>query len=365
MTRAATTAPVRPGLASLPPLFIGRHRLPRPIVLAPMAGVSEAPYRAMALALGAGLAPTELVSSKGLEFGNRRTEAYLRHQPTEEPIFTVQLYGGEPRAMAFAAERTAARGAKILDVNMGCPVKKVTRNGAGSALMADPLRAAAVVRAMRDGVGDELPVTVKLRAGWDEGSKNAPDVGRVLEDAGAAAIALHPRTRQAGYEGKADWSLIGSLVRAVRIPVIANGDVFTVADADRIVAETGAAGVMVGRAALGDPWIFARLAAAYDGRPVPAPPTGPALAAHVRAHLAAHLDHHGEPGSARPFALKRFRPHLAWYSRGLPGGARFRQEVNTMEERAAVEAAIDRFFSAAALADPSEAPIFDPRTALG
>lgn len=315
----------------------------------------------MTLGMGAGLAPTELVSANGLKYGNARTEAYLRHDPEAEPLLSVQVFGGDPEAMALAAELAVERGARIIDVNMGCPVKKVTRNGAGSALLADPSRAAAIVAAMRARVGDGVPITAKIRSGWDAASRNAPEVGRILEDAGAAAIALHPRTRSQGYGGSADWSMIRALVEAVSVPVIANGDIFSVADADRVVRETGCRGVMIGRAALGHPWIFAELAAAYDGRPRPLPPVGPSRAAFVRAHLEAHLEHHGDPVRG----LKKFRQHLIWYSRGMRDGPAFRERVMRLEERPEVEDEIETFFSVAGPRDLGEAPIYDERGALG
>jgi nifR3 family TIM-barrel protein len=350
-----------PALRALPPLRIGPHRVGRPIVLAPMAGVSEAPFRAMVLRMGAGLAPTELVSAKGLKYGNARTEAYLRHDPADEPLLSVQVFGGDPESMALAAELAAERGAKMLDVNMGCPVKKVTRHGAGSALMTDPPRAASIIAAMRARVGDAVPITAKIRAGWDDAHKNAAEVGRALEGAGAAAIAIHPRTRKQAYTGRADWRVTRELADAVSVPVIANGDIFTVADADRAVRETGCQAVMIGRAALGNPWIFERLVAAYDGRPLPAPPVGPARAAFVRAHLAAHLEHHGDLVRG----LKKFRQHLIWYSRGMREGASFRQRVTGLEARAPVEDAIDDFLGRDVEQNLEEAAIYDERAALG
>lgn len=350
-----------PRFSGLAPLAIGPHVLRRPIVLAPMAGVSEAPFRSMVLRMGAGLAPTELVSAKGLMYGNARTEDYLRHDPEAEPQLAVQVFGGDPEPMAKAAEMAAARGAKMIDVNMGCPVKKVTRNMAGSALMTDPTRAASIISAMREAVGDAVPITAKIRAGWDANSINAVEVGRALEGAGVAALAIHPRTRTQGYTGTADWSVTRALVEAVRVPVIANGDVFSVADAERCVATTGCAGLMIGRAALGNPWIFHQLADAFDGRPPRSAPVGAERAGFVLAHLDAHLEHHGDGMRG----LKKFRQHLVWYSRGMRDGHAFRAEVMELETRAAVEDSIFRFFSAAGPQDLSEAAIYDERTALG
>lgn len=347
-------------LSDLGPLRIGPYAV-RPIILAPMAGVSEAPYRVMSLELGAGLAPTELVSAKGLQHGNTRTEDYLRHDPDREQTLAVQIFGGDPVAMARAAELAVARGARMLDINMGCPVKKVTRNGAGSALMTDVARAADIVRAMHERVGNRVPVTAKIRAGWDESSINAPSFGRALEDAGLAAIALHPRTRRQGYSGRADWSLIAALKAAVRIPVIANGDVFSVADADRIVAETGCDAVMVGRAALGNPWLFRELAAAHAGRPLPASPTPSDRVRLILRHLSDHIEHIEDEGRA----LKKFRQHLIWYSRGMRGGAAFREHAMRLDARPRIEALIEAFFGTAEPSHRFEAPIYDERTAFG
>lgn len=349
-------------LSSLGPLRLGPYRVERPIVLAPMAGVSESPYRIMALQAGAGLAPTELVSAKGLEFGNARTEGYLKHDPAHEPLLSVQVYGADPEAMARAAERAVERGAKIVDVNMGCPVKKVTRNTAGSALMTVPDRAAAIIRAMVERVGADVPVTAKIRSGWTDETKNAPELGVMLEDAGVAAIAIHPRTRSQGYTGRADWTMIAALKRAVpELPVIANGDIWTADDADRVVEQTGCDGIMIGRAALGNPWVFAALAARHAGGAEPPPPSSGQRVKVILHHLDALIEHHEDELRA----LRKFRQHLVWYSRGLRDGARFRERVMELEDRAAVEDAIVAFFGGAESVDASEMPIYDARTAFG
>lgn len=349
------------GLAGLGPLQLGPHTIETPILMAPMAGVSEAPYRVIALEMGAGATPTELVSAKGLQYGNARTQEYLTHDPAEEPQLWVQVFGGDPDAMAVGAEHAVKRGARLLDINMGCPVKKVTRNGAGSALMTDPARAAAIVRAMREVVGDDVPVTAKIRAGWDHHNQNAAEVGRALEEAGAAAIAIHPRTRTQGYSGTANWAITRELVEAVKVPVIANGDVFSVEDADRVVRETGCAAVMVGRAALGNPWIFRALAAAHAGRPAPAAPGPDELVQGILRHFADHLEHVGDEARG----LKKFRQHLIWYSRGMRGGAAFRERAMQIETREGVEDAVRGFFGNAHLLESAEAPIYDERTAFG
>ena len=352
---------IAPHLRALDALQIGPHTIDPPIFLAPMAGVSEAPYRVISLEMGAGLAPTELVSARGLQFGNTRTSDYLRHDPRTEPMLSVQIFGGDVEAMAIGAEHAVAAGARMLDINMGCPVKKVTRNGAGSALMTDPERAAAIVAAMRARVGDDIPVTAKIRAGWDEGQINAPEFGRALEDAGLAAIALHPRTRRQGYTGQADWSLIARLKDAVRIPVIANGDIFSVADADRIIEQTACDAIMIGRAALGHPWIFRQLAQARSGEAGVAEPSPDERVRLILRHLSDHIEHIEHEGRA----LKKFRQHLIWYSRGMRGGAAFRDQAMRLEERASIEEIIEAFFGRTDVSDRSEAPIYDERTAFG
>ena len=348
-------------LAQLKPLRIGPYEVDPPIILAPMAGVSEAPYRVISLEMGAGLAPTELVSAKGLQFGNARTADYLRHDPEREPLLSVQIFGGEPDAMARGAELAVAAGARLLDINMGCPVKKVTRNGAGSALMTDAVRAAAIVAAMRDRVGDRVPVTAKIRAGWDDSSINAPEFGAALEDAGLAAIAIHPRTRRQGYSGRADWSLIARLKQAVRIPVIANGDVFSVEDAERVIEQTDCDAVMIGRGALGNPFIFRDLAAVRARGAVPASPLPADRVELVLRHLRDHLEHIGDETRA----LKKFRQHLIWYSRGMRGGAAFRDRAMQLEDRARIEDEIREFFGRADITDRAEAPIYNERAAFG
>jgi nifR3 family TIM-barrel protein len=343
---------------------IGPHKIDPPFLLAPMAGVSEMPFRVLAMEYGAGLATTELVSAKGLFYQNRRTRQYLTHDSEREKPFSLQLFGGDLESMAVAAEKAVEAGADIIDINMGCPVKKVTKTGAGSALMCDPKRAAGLVSAMRNAVSNAVPITVKIRSGWNADSLNFVDLSRAMEDAGAAAVAMHARTRAQAYSGEADWSLIRDLKEAVRIPVIGNGDVTTFDDAHRMLAETGCDAVMIGRGALGNPWIFRELAA---GEKLP-PPTGRERADLILRHLQAHVDFHeileegmseavkkrrrkkkgtahlGPRLAAAHFAVRTFRQHLIWYSRGLRGGAAFRKEVVQLESQAQVEDLVESFF---------------------
>lgn len=334
---------------------IGPYQLSNPWILAPMAGVSEMPFRVLALQMGAGAAPTELVSAKGLLYGQARTARYLTHDPIEKP-FWVQIFGGDEESMAQGAERAAELGADIIDINMGCPVKKVTKNGAGSALLCDLNRAFAIVNAIVKRTGK--PVTVKVRSGWDADNMNPDDLAKRFADVGCAAIAMHARTRAQAYSGKADWSRIARMVEHSPIPVIGNGDVTTVADANRMLKETGCAAVMIGRGALGNPWIFRQLTTGNL--------TAPTAAERwkvVRNHLHAHLEFVGHI----PSGIKRFRPHLMWYAHGLTNAAQFRNHATQIEELEELLHTCEHFFLGAQVdkQDSSLAQEFDTHYALG
>ncbi|HEY1100762.1 MAG TPA: tRNA dihydrouridine synthase DusB, partial [Myxococcota bacterium] len=309
-------------------MYIGRHHITSggpgvPLLLAPMAGVSEMPYRTMCLEMGAALATTELVSASGIKYKNRRTRQYMTFDRERERPYSLQLFGGQPDVMAEAARAGMEHGADIIDINMGCPVKKVTGTGAGSALSSDPARAASLVEAMRKACDDAIPITAKIRLGWDEKSINAVEMAKVLEGAGCAALAIHARTRAAGYSGVADWSRLAEVKAAVKMPIIGNGDVVTVADAQRMVRETNVDAVMIGRGALGNPWVFL---GAKDGKDTPAPTASERLALIMR-HYAEHVAFHEllDDDEQRKLlhtapalmATKTFRQHLVWYSRGL------------------------------------------------
>jgi nifR3 family TIM-barrel protein len=334
---------------------LGPYSLPNPYILAPMAGVSEMPFRVLAFRMGAALCPTELVSSQGLMRANQRTLKYLRYDAAVEKPYSLQIFGGEPEAMAQAAVVGKAAGAQLIDINMGCPVKKVTKNGAGSALLCEPPRAAAIVRAIREATG--LPVTCKIRSGWDTKSRNYLQMAGQLQEAGCAGLAIHPRTRDQGYSGQADWSVIADLKRHFpELPIIGNGDVKTPADARRMLETTGCDFVMIGRAALGNPWLFREL--------LGGPPATPAercelVLEHFRAHIAFVGDVLG--------AVRSFRKHLAWYAHGLYGAAAFRAEVNALDLAEQVEASVRRFFTAAGVdaAGPDGEQDVDYRAALG
>ncbi len=334
---------------------IGPYELANPWILAPMAGVSEMPFRVIAFRMGAALCPTELVSSQGLMRVTPRTMKYLRHDAEVERPYSLQIFGGEPEVMAKSAVIGKQYGAQIIDINMGCPVKKVTRTQAGSALLCDVPRAAEIVKRIADATG--LPVTAKIRSGWDANSRNYLEVAHALEEAGCAALAVHGRTRAQGYSGKADWNVIADLKRNItKMPIIGNGDVKTVADAHRMLETTGCDFVMIGRGALGNPWIFREL----HGGPAP---TNEERYQLVLEHFHEHLKFVGDELAA----VRAFRKHLAWYAHGLHGASAFRAEVNTMDHASQVELSVRRFFLAAGRdeAGGDEEQELDYRTALG
>jgi tRNA-dihydrouridine synthase B len=303
---------------------IGSVHLEAPFLLAPLAGVSDSPFRQLARAEGAAAVYTEMVSADGLVRGSQATLDYCRFEPHERPI-GIQLFGSDPGVMAEATqvlcELPAAGRPDLIDINMGCPVRKVVNRCAGAALLQDVPRIERIVARMA--AVSAVPVTAKIRLGWDGGSQNVVEVARALEGAGAAAMAIHARTRAERFEGHAHWEMIGEARRAVAIPVIGNGDVRDAADALRMLATTGCDAVMLGRAAFGDPWVFRRLRAAWErGATLPPPTPAERLQAGVR-----HLDMMVAAVGAE-CAAREMRKHVAWYIKGLPHSARVREQVN-------------------------------------
>ena len=303
---------------------IGPVQSDSPFLLAPLAGVSDSPFRRLAREQGASIVYTEMVSADGLARGNAATVAYCAFDPVERPI-GIQLFGSNPEVMAEAARRLCdlpdAQRPDLIDINMGCPVRKVVNRAAGAALLNDIPRMQAMVRKMS--VASCVPVTAKVRLGWDAASRNVVDVARALEDAGAAAVAIHARTRAEKFEGRAHWEMIGEAKQAVGIPVIGNGDVRTPEDAARLLRESGCDAVMMGRAAFGDPWVFRRLRAFHErGETLPPPTAAERLEAGLR-HLRMMVADFGES-----IATREMRKHVAWYIRGLPRSARVRDQVN-------------------------------------
>lgn len=302
---------------------IGNIKLDAPLVLAPMAGITDLPFRVICRRLGCGMTVSEMVSAKGLLYKNVKTTEMLRIEDSERPT-AIQLFGSVPEELATAAKMVEASGADIIDFNMGCPVPKIVNNGEGSALMKKPQLAYEVLAAMVEAV--QIPVTVKFRAGWDDEHRNAVEIALAAERAGVAAIAVHGRTRQQFYEGKADWSIIADVKRAVKLPVFGNGDIFTVADGLRMLEQTGVDGLMVGRGADGNPWLFAQLKAALAGELVPAAPSVDARLDLAAEHLQMLIDYKGET-----ISVKEMRRHISAYLKGLPHAAEFRGRFHKVD----------------------------------
>ena len=317
---------------------IGNVEICGPLTLAPMAGVTDAPFRALCRAQGAALTCTEMVSAKALAYHDEKTKQLLWSPPDEHPA-AVQIFGHEPEVMAEAAPMALAySGADILDINMGCPVGKVIRSGDGSALMRDPELAGRIIEAVVKAV--DVPVTVKFRKGWDGGNVNAVAFAQMCQQAGAAAIAVHGRTRVQMYAGRADWDIIRDVKRAVTIPVIANGDVFSPEAAVRILKFTGADMAMIGRGSFGNPWLFEQSAAALSGRGIPPlPPFAERWDTAVRqVELAAQYQN-------ERVAMLQARHHLCWYLKGISHANYYKEKIvqlSTLSELHALSASIKR-----------------------
>ncbi len=306
-------------------------------ILAPMAGVTDLAFRTVCARLGAAVTVTEMVSSRALVYQDKKSIGLLKKTP--QGLCGAQIFGNDPDIMAEAAKLALGHsGCDFLDLNMGCPMPKIVNNGDGSALMKDPALAGRIVRAVADAV--DVPVTVKTRIGWDRGSVNVVELAKVLQDNGAAAIAVHGRTRSMLYSGVADWDTIRAVKQAVTIPVAANGDMFDAAAALRCRARTGADFYMIGRAAFGDPWIFAQVSAALEGREIP---ERPPLAQRV--DLAVEQFRLAEADKGEHIACLEARKHFAWYLRGVAHSGYYKakiSEISTMDDIAQIAAGIKR-----------------------
>ena len=304
-------------------LRIGNTVLENNVILAPMAGVTDLPFRVLCREQGAGCVGTEMVNAKAVLYNNKNTRELLQIDPAERPA-AVQLFGSEPDIMAEIAARLEEGPYDYIDVNMGCPVPKIVNNGEGSALMKNPERAKEVLTAMVKAV--KKPVTVKFRKGFNDLSVNAVEFAKMAESCGIAAVAVHGRTREQYYSGKADWDIIRQVKEAVRIPVIGNGDIFTPEDAGRMLKETGCDGIMVARGAKGNPWLFGRINHYLD--------TGEVLPGPSMAEIKAMILRHGRmlvQFKGEGVAMREMRGHMAWYTKGMPHSATLRNEINQVE----------------------------------
>ncbi|HWR22034.1 MAG TPA: tRNA dihydrouridine synthase DusB [Feifaniaceae bacterium] len=301
-----------------------------PVALAPMAGVTDLPFRILCRELGCDLTFTEMVSAKGLFYGNENTKELLQTAPAEEPC-GFQIFGSEPAIMADVARRLEEEYAGkvgLIDINMGCPAHKIVGNGEGSALMRDMPRAAKIIAAVSNAV--KLPVTVKFRKGWDEANVNAVEFAKAAEGSGASALSVHGRTRAQGYSGKADWGIIGKVKAAVNIPVLGNGDVYSAEDMLDMRQETGCDGVLIARGAMGNPWIFKECKAVLAGKRAAPPTLDERISLAIR-HAGMQQEYHGEHG------VIEMRKHIAWYLHGLPHAAQLRVRVNACRTREELE----------------------------
>ena len=318
-------------------LKIGNVTLENRYILGPMAGVTDLPFRLLCKEQGAGLLCMEMVSAKAILYNNKNTETLLEIHPDEQPV-SLQFFGSDPKIMSEMAKRVEERPFDIMDINMGCPVPKVVKNGEGSALMKNPKLVHEIVSAMVKAINK--PVTVKIRKGFDDTCINAVEIAKIIEDAGAAAVAVHGRTREQYYSGTADWEIIRQVKEAVSIPVIGNGDVTSPQKAEELVKQTGCDGIMIARGAQGNPWIFSEMIAYEQTGQLPDRPARREVREMMLRHARLQLQYKGEY-----LGIREMRKHVAWYKKGLQGSAKLREEINRVESYAELEELLERRLS--------------------
>jgi len=314
---------------------IGSLQVSPPLILAPMAGISDLPFRLLARAQGASLCFTEMISAEGLKRNGKNTLALLQSSPQDRPL-GIQLFGDDPDSLAEAARMIEADG-DLIDIDMGCPVKKVVSGGAGSSLLRNPLKAAEIIRSVRKVTS--RPLTIKIRTGWNSTERSFLEIGRIAEEEGCDAVTLHPRTRAQMFSEHADWESIRELKDAVTIPVIGSGDIFSSQDVIDMLSQTGCDGVMIARGAMGNPWIFREATQRLAGQ-IPAGPTREERLATTLTHLEHLCTLYGEHT-----AIAEMRKHLSWYVKGLSGAARFRSLANLIREKQQLLQVINDFFT--------------------
>ncbi len=317
-------------------LSIGNVELQNNVILAPMAGVTDLPFRLLCKEQGVGLLCMEMVSAKAIYYNNRNTEELMEIHPEECPV-SLQLFGSDPDIMAEMAKKIEEKPFSVLDINMGCPVAKVVNNHEGSALMKNPKLVEEIVYKVSRAI--RKPVTVKIRKGFDGEHENAVEIAKIAESAGAAAVAVHGRTREQFYSGKADWDCIRQVKEALHIPVIGNGDITDAHSAKAMLEQTGCDGIMIGRGAQGNPWIFKEVVSFIDTGIIPPRPSMTEIRDTIERHCALQLSIKGEYTGVR-----EMRKHLSWYTTGLPDSARFRQLINSVETMEGLLKSLDQIF---------------------